>query len=180
MTVLLKLGLVGVDMSLHIFRGNRMYWLVDMLPNTAERIQTWLTAAALAFAYTQIRANRRLSRESSALTAYREYLKLCLEHPNLSSWTLFAREHEGIKPAAIKDVLNSESERYLWFLSILLETCEGMLNDVPDSDHWRLALANQLKYHRKALEVLWREWRETYSKPMQTFVDEVLAANKNR
>ena len=133
-----------------------------------------IAAGALLYAHKQIRANSAVARETTALTAYREYLRLCFDRPDYSSATLAARMIGAHQWDGVLDRLSPESERYLWMLTILLNTCEQVLAAEPTDEQWRSALGAQLSYHEGPLEQVWPSWRLHYGEALRDLVESAL------
>jgi hypothetical protein len=137
-------------------------------------VATIVAAWALTYARRQLRENSRIAHETTALTAYREYLRLCFDQPELSSARL-AENFVGVAGwDGVLTKLTPESERYLWMLTILLNTCELVLIAEPEDATWRAALADQVRYHDASLSAVWPEWRGHYDGRLQRLVEEVL------
>ncbi|HEY0437482.1 MAG TPA: hypothetical protein VGC92_12645, partial [Phenylobacterium sp.] len=71
---------------------------------------------ALAVAGVQILASRR----AAALDRWNGYLRLCFDNPEYSSVALASARLPRKSVAGLADQMTPESEKYLWFLSILL------------------------------------------------------------
>ncbi|ANL38310.1 hypothetical protein [Rhizobium phaseoli] len=147
----------------------------DYLEATFNAISALAAVGALCYAVIQVSATKRLARESDALQAHREYLSLCLEHPGLSSSLLFAKNQKIRSFDEIDTMLSPETEAYLWFLSIVLNTCEQILENVAAKGPWRRILHNQLRIHWPALEKMWPKWENAYGGRLRRLMAEVLA-----
>ena len=116
----------------------------------------------------------------SALETHREYLRLCVEHPQLTSSDA-ALVHLGRKDfigILDDDQLSMESERVLWFLSYVLMTMEQLtettqIGQNPDQ-WWRAVIKSQIKYNEGLLRVVWPEWAKHYSDDLCKIVEETL------
>ncbi|WP_132955328.1 hypothetical protein [Rhizobium sp. BK251] len=147
----------------------------DVAGNLATVATALIAGGALWFAWRQISENRKISRESGALGAYRDYLRLCFDFPQYSSAKMALREIGAEDFSGIECDLTKRSEKYLWFLSILLNTAEQILLDVEAEGEWRIVLKWQLHYHHPALQEIWPGSQFGYSGAMRKLVDEVLA-----
>lgn len=130
-------------------------------------------ALALIFGFFQILEAKRVARETNALQSHREYLSMCLQHPELSSSLMFAMPRAITDFSEIKKMMTEESETYLWLLSILLNNCEQVLESVKDDEAWRKVLRDQLRIHYPALKALWDDWGEGYGEKLKLLWSEV-------
>lgn len=147
----------------------------DLASAVATTATAFIAGFALWFARRQIHSSEKISREASALEAYREYLRLCFDFPEYSSSEL-ALETIGRKSfIQITAKVTRESEKYLWFVGILLNSAEQILHHATGQEAWRSVLKSQLSYHTPVLKVIWPDFRFGYSRRMQRLVDEVLA-----
>ncbi len=126
---------------------------------------------AIPVAWWQISSNTKLSRETVAMETYREYLKLAFENPEYSGaamgartiglvdnefdWDEASREECTALWSGIEGRLTEQSEKYLWFLSFLLSSCEKIVDHAPKSDGWTRVIEDQLRYHYSSLDALW-------------------------
>ncbi|HEX8449933.1 MAG TPA: hypothetical protein VF652_10120 [Allosphingosinicella sp.] len=130
---------------------------------------------ALIAAYFQIRIGARVTREAGALTAHRDYLRLCFDHPQFSSSEQFLK-HVG--RTALPDLLEEREPdhvKYLWFLSVLLNTAEQIINFVASEKEWRALVKDQIRYHHGAIAMCWIEWECHYGEKLRSLVEEALA-----
>jgi hypothetical protein len=143
----------------------------------ATAIAAAIALAAVILAFCQISINRRQAHETLAMEAYRALLQMCFEHPQYSSAELYAKD---VKLCRNVQEINLgeesvESERYLWFLSILLNTCEEILESVAPDPAWEAVIGVQLSYHEYSLQILWPEWYKYYGDELQQRVNLLLA-----
>jgi len=126
---------------------------------------------AIPIAWWQISSNINLGRETLAMETYQEYLKLAFENPQYSGaaiaartiglvdsdfdWEEASREECTALWSGIRGRLTEQSEKYLWFLSLLLSSCEKIVDHAPNSDGWTSAIQDQLRYHFSSLDALW-------------------------
>ena len=133
------------------------------------------TVAAFGYAIYQVWVTKQSSRELDAQQAYRDYLKLCVERPELSSSLVFAKSR-GLKTFIGADMsLTPDTEAYLWFVTIVLSTCEAILDRVASRGPWRRALKSQIRHHQPVLEAHWDKWQKAYSERTRLLVASVLA-----
>ena len=133
-----------------------------------------VAAFALLYARRQIRSGTEIARETTALTAYREYLRLCVEHPEFSCSSLALAKLKRTNWQGVLKNITPDSERYMWVLSTLLNTCELVLTAEPDQRQWRSVLLAQLSYHIGTLEEVWPAWQSHYGREMRALVEEAL------
>ena len=120
----------------------------------------------------QILSGIRANREAGALQAHRDYLRLCFDNPEYSSTALFKQAHPEVYLATIEQALTPVTEKYLWFVSVLLNTCEQLILFVSSKAEWRAVAVSQLSYHADVLRVVWPSWRTHYSAEMDVLVRE--------
>ena len=142
-------------------------------------IAVLVAMAAIIPALMQVTHGRRLSREAGALQAHREFIKLCFDHPQFSSTDLFKKSHPNVDIVGIGDVLTADSERYLWFLSIMLNSCEQILNYVSSEGPWCEVVEAQLSFHAEALHSVWDEWESHYGVQMRQLVNAALKLTRH-
>jgi hypothetical protein len=115
----------------------------------------------------QLLANLRNQRETTAKTAFREFLKLCADNPDLA------------KPVAAIDDKNANRGKYEWFVAHFLWAAEEILeyNDPASTqEDWSKVLKLHISYHRAYL----RETNfttnslPTYSPKFQDFLSKAL------
>jgi len=127
----------------------------------------------------QVRRTILVARETNALETYNDYLKLCVERPELSSHTLAVRTLPGETVKGILRQLTVETERYLWFVSVMLNACEKIVLSARLTEQkdpaWTAVVLSQLSYHRSTLREVWPEWRRHYSDELRGFVERMLA-----
>jgi hypothetical protein len=112
-----------------------MMWLwnnAEKLGNLAQIFTAVVAIIALSFAYLQVRSIRQSQREATAKGLYRDYLMLAFKHPNLAT------------PEKDKNLIQRDD--YRWFVSVLLNCCDEIL-DTVDDDTWRKVIAAELQYH---------------------------------
>lgn len=145
-----------------------------MIGSVAEWVSAIVAGGALCYAVFQVRDSRQAGRELDARATHREYLSLCMQHPELSSSIMFAKKTNRSDFHGIAEELTPESESYLWFVSILLNNCEQILESIPEKEGWREILRSQLEYHRPVLLVKWKDWKNSYTPKTRKLVDEVI------
>jgi hypothetical protein len=114
-------------------------------------------------AYLALRVNRQNQRETTAKTNFREFLKLCVEYPDLARGT--PTEENGAK--------------YEWFVAHFLWATEEILKYEPEP--WRENLELYVEYHGKYFEND-KDFRtkdfKTYTKELQDFLIKIIPSLK--
>lgn len=131
------------------------------------------TVIALVFAAWQLRANAKSAGQSHAREAWMLYLQLGLQNPDLST-VKFAMK--SLKMGSVHELISGGvigSERYLWFLSVMLEACESLIEYFP-SDHWIETIKFNLSLHQEAIRLLWQREACFYSEALCDIVQEFL------
>ena len=108
---------------------------------------------------------REISREASSKELYRDYLKVALENPDLSSGNY--------------DETNSlVADKYDTFLSIMLYAFDEMV-DLLGPEYWRDVVKNQVRVHEKYLRSILHKdlperdsYRSAYGAKLLDIVDE--------
>lgn len=132
------------------------------------------TIVAVIVAIWQLRSNRRVACEDFARQIWLDYLKIGLENPELGETRCALARFPGV---TAKDLILGDrecSQKYLWFLTIVLDTCENVLRYLPRTD-WEPTLIEQLRFHRPALIEMWNDDRRFYSKALDRLVQRALA-----
>jgi hypothetical protein len=122
----------------------------------------------------QTKHSGRVSNSIAALESHKDYIRLCLDHPELSSSTLMKAYLKIDSFSGILDVLTPDSERALWFMSYVLFAMEQSIISVPGDKFWRTNIEDQLGYHSELLEEVWGIWRSHYTPEMDQVVTSVL------
>ncbi|TBF36982.1 hypothetical protein ELG88_18015 [Rhizobium leguminosarum] len=148
-------------------------WNVQYLGDFGSLCSGVFAGIAVIYAIIQILEAKRAAREANALQSHREYLSLCLQHPELSSSLLFAKTNSITSFNDIRETLTRESESYLWLVSILLNNCEQVLESVKDDPAWRKVLREQLRIHLPSLDILWPYWGKGYGEKLNRLWAEV-------
>jgi hypothetical protein len=119
-----------------------------------------VASVGLVVARRQLILNRKNQRETTAKATFREFLKLCVQHPDLAY---------GKPPP-------NKQEEYEWFVAYLLWAAEEILEFSPDD--WNKNLHLHLNYHKDFLKNNKRFCDEDYpcySSAAQSLVDSVRA-----
>lgn len=110
----------------------------------AANVATTIGVAGIFVAYWQFREGAKAQRQATALDAWRDYLQLALENPQLAFPSLQLMEG-GVEA--------KDRDRYKWYISLMLFACEQALAANPDDTAWQAAIVNQLKHHRVYLSM---------------------------
>jgi|SRR5580704_8872794 hypothetical protein len=105
---------------------------------------------ALKFAREQISEAKNSQREATAKDIYRDYLELAFNNPK------FANPAEFINGAGgdgwkQKGEWNKD-ERYRWFVSFMLNSCDEIAQSKPGDESWRKTIFLDLQYHQDYLK----------------------------
>lgn len=99
-------------------------------------ITTALVAVlALVIAVWQIQAAQAIQREASAREAFKEYLKLAIDKPELADASLSAHS------------AGTQRSSYQWFVSYFLYSAEQIFAAYPNDAYWQRGLAEEICYH---------------------------------
>ncbi len=142
--------------------------------NIAEWIVALATVGGLIMVAWQIRESRKLAQQAAAIQSWSEYLRLGLDNPELGE-TWIALKSLRIS-SAVKLVSGEtiRSQRYLWFLSIMLEAAENLIAAYPEGS-WKLTVEENLRYHRPALKAFWQTEGRFYSPELRKIVTGIMA-----
>ena len=121
---------------------------------------------AAAFAWGQIASARRVQRESLALARYNDYLRLAFEHPRFASGEAGSTENAA------------EFEKYEWFVSLMLNACEGILLYVGHNKEWMNSIKAQIDWHKlycKTNPWFRKNYKAHYFNELCEIIDEVVS-----
>ncbi|HEV7693531.1 MAG TPA: hypothetical protein VGO52_22040 [Hyphomonadaceae bacterium] len=108
----------------------------DDLSATVAVLGALIAIGAALIAWWQVYKAGQLDREMQARAMYESYLRLCFENSPMSS---------GIEDA------NHWTDRYEWFVSIMLNAAESVLLFVSAKDEWEETVKSQIRYHKAYL-----------------------------
>ena len=115
------------------------------------------------------------AREAAALAAWNAYLRLCFENPAYAC----ADQARKVIPKGLERLRENpslEAEKYQWFISIVLNSCEQVLLGMPNANEWRSTLVDQIHYHAEVIQQLWTGgWDEQYSPKMKGIIRDGLS-----
>jgi hypothetical protein len=144
--------------------------LAKVYGNLAQIASALVAGAALVGIFWQVQTNLAAGRESTVREAYRAYLRLAVEHPELADPD-YDRLRIGER--------SRESLRYGWFVSYLLYTCEQIVLNFPDDPEWRRTCITQIGYHdRYICAVLLRDQLTHYDPPMRAMITESVRSSE--
>jgi|SRR5450631_3202057 hypothetical protein len=124
---------------------------------------------AVLLAWRQLALNRANQRETTAKTTFRDFLKLAVEHPELS-----AGNYETI--AKSERLL----EQYEWFVGYFLWAAEELFEFTPREDVWSRNLQLLANYHsayfKNSSDFRTREF-DTYSAKTKALIEHAIASS---
>lgn len=125
-------------------------------------VLTLFTAlAAVWVAYSQLSLNRKNQRETTAKATFREFLKMCVQEPDLA----YGKPGPG------------KHDEYEWFVAYLLWAAEEILEYSRKDKDWEANLRLHLTYHRDFLknnQTFRSEDLPTYSPAVQKLIGDVV------
>jgi hypothetical protein len=138
-------------------------WNFAEWTQTAPGLTPLIALIAVLVAWRQLVLNRINQRETTAKTTFREYLRLAVQYPELST-----TEYDQLK--------GDDLERYKWLVGYLLWSAEELIEFRSREDVWTRNLHMLIGYHREYLKS--QEFREqelgTYSAKMQALINNVI------
>jgi hypothetical protein len=124
--------------------------------------------AAVLLAWGQLNLNRANQRETTAKATFREYLKLAVHYPELSS-------------GHYATLQGTELERYKWLVGYFLWSAEELLEFLPTAkqDLWTTNLQMLADYHREYFNTPTFMAKEfvTYSQKTQELITRAIASD---
>lgn len=141
-------------------------------------IENWIVTAAavigIAVALWQQFQNNKIAGQAHAREAWVRYLEHGFQNPEYGS-TALAMEKLGVND--VHDLWNNETqdnERYWWFLDLMMESCESLVNFFPHRE-WKNTVKFSVRNHADAIRIMWDGERHMYSEALCRIVDEVLS-----
>ena len=138
-------------------------------------IGTCIAAVAAVFAVVQYFGQSKLTRETRATQSYDAYLQLCVTHPELTSTAAFVKRY-GREPNVDYKSNSTEDEKYLWFLSVMLNASEQVVLNTPKNHAWETTISAQVSYHMTTMKRVWANWQKHYSAKLVSVVEKALQA----
>jgi ketosteroid isomerase-like protein len=130
-----------------------------VLTALAASCAAMIALAALLVARDQLSVNRQNQRETTAKTTFRDFLKLCVDNPEL----------------AYGEPTSYKQKKYEWFVAHFVWAAEEILEFAPNE--WKSNLRLHVGYHKDYLQSDERFRREdwpTYSQKLRAFVDDTI------
>jgi hypothetical protein len=131
------------------------------------------TIGALLLAVWQLRQNARLASDAAALQTWMEYLRLGLDNPDLGETRIALSRFKMKSVQALLSGNTMGSQRYLWFLTILLDACDNLVRQFS-TRRWHQTVEYNLGLHRPALMACWSDVGPYYSDALGALVARVL------
>jgi hypothetical protein len=120
----------------------------------------------------------RISRQTTAFDAHKDYMRLCIEYPELSSSYMMAKY---LAPQTFETILEEPSikgEKALWFISYVLFAMEQLVLSSETKgiarSAWLRTVEDQLGYHADLLRIVWPIWTHHYAEAVNRIVLQVL------
>jgi hypothetical protein len=110
--------------------------------NLSSNVTALVAVLALIGAVWQVIVGRKTQREATASALYADYLSKAVEHPKLAS-ACVAVPPEG--------EWTEEYESYEWFVAVMLQACEQIVDLTRGDAAWEKTVQAQLEYHRDYL-----------------------------
>lgn len=155
-----------------------------MEPNWGT-VPDWIVAGAaivaVIMACVQIQTANSLSKRNYASQVWLEYIKIGLEHPELGEDWIAMREH---RISSLEELVAGESlasQRYLWFLTMVLDACDAILRNLS-RPLWDRTIRAQITFHKGALERCWATgacWSKFYGPRLNRLISEELSRSSN-
>ena len=119
-------------------------------------VATFLGLIGVVVAYRQFRAGALAEKRTTAITAWTEYLKLALAHPDL------ARPLPWLTGQGIG---SPQFSQYRWFVATMLFACEQVLDAHAGDESWEDIVRAQLRNHHGFLNTVYFD-PTVYSEPL--------------
>jgi hypothetical protein len=145
-----------------------------VLADIATILAAAIGGAAIAITWMQVSSGRATQREATAHGWFHDYEVRCFENPRFAN-------PELAKIDFVEGTFDGEKEsfeKYEWFVSLMLNAGEAILNVRPTSD-WKNSVKSQIKFHhaylnsdrvRKA-----RHIEQNYGKKFQKLIGRALS-----
>ncbi|HYD23889.1 MAG TPA: hypothetical protein VEB68_03770 [Croceibacterium sp.] len=144
----------------------------------ADWVVTVATAVGVFLAVWQLRQNAKIAGQTHARDAWIRYLEHGFQHPEYGS-TELAMQCLGVSD--VRQLWNEETpenERYWWFLDIMMESSESLINFFPQRE-WQNTIKFNLRLHAVAIRLMWKGEKQFYSDLFCELVEEVLAEGEH-
>jgi len=117
--------------------------------------------------------SERLVASQTANETYNDYLRLCIQYPELSSYDVAKKRFKFSSPSYVRAACTIDTERYLWFVSYLLNACERIILDSKDGSDWHDVIWDQLDYHKPILTEMRNVWASHYYPALRRIICDV-------
>ena len=115
----------------------------ESLASIPEIVTATVAVLALIGAIWQVVVSRGAQREATAAGLYGSYLALAVEYPKLAA-------AEFSIPQDYAN-FNEEFERYEWFVSVMLNAFEQIIERTSGDDVWETTILDQMRFHSRYL-----------------------------
>ena len=136
------------------------------------------TVIAVGIAVWELRENARISGQTHAREAWMRYLELGFHNPEYGSTELAIACLKLQSVSELWDKGSVESERYWWFLDVMMEATESLLRYFPERE-WKNTIKYNLYLHRGALSYFWTDEEKFYSRELSDIVKQVCSGEQN-
>jgi hypothetical protein len=115
----------------------------ESLASVPDIVTATVAVLALIGAIWQVVVSRSAQREATAAGLYGSYLALAVEYPKLA----------GAKVSIPQNHANfdEEFERYEWFVSVMLNAFEQIIEGTSGDDVWETTILDQMRFHSRYL-----------------------------
>ncbi|QYJ75062.1 hypothetical protein [Shewanella sp. FJAT-52076] len=136
-------------------------WL-DILSKIATVVAVVVAIIAAFIAYKQITSNSQVSKSSTAISIYQQYLQLCIDNPQFSMGMQKPTNRTG------------EYTKYCWFVSSMLYSFEQILEVYDNDDKWIKTIKSQLIRHSEHLKISSSVQDGHWNSKLESVIEDVL------
>lgn len=137
---------------------------LERFAHISEIATALIAIFALVIAIWQIKVAESVQQEASAREAFKEYLKLAVDKPELADARL-----------AATDGSETARSRYAWFVTYFLYSAEQIYESYPDDPAWQHSLAEEICYHQRYLSAQnQQDIQDQHGTEFATFMEESL------
>lgn len=140
--------------------------LIDIVVTTA-------TVIAVLIAGWELRSGTKISGQTHARDAWLRYLECGFQNPQFGSTALALRHCSQPSAASLWEIETNDSERYFWFLDLMMEAAESLVNYFPEKE-WENTIKYNISLHKEAIIFLWDGEKNYYSERLVRIVTEVI------
>lgn len=117
------------------------------------------------------------SERQFALTQYGDYLRMCIAHPELTSWPTAQKTYKFGDVRGTWCQNTAEAEKYFWFVGYALHVFDLVLERCPEYDR---VITKYLEDHIPTLMELWKQaWRGIHSEALDRLVVDLIGVADN-